>query len=96
MACACRLPCRRSLTTAQRALIALGFLDYEKAEASKRQGTRTDLQENSPEGFKQARDKAGERMHISGKAVDAAAKVTRVLPAAFYAAPKDPVFSPVL
>lgn len=74
MASAC---IHRNLTTSQRALIAAGFLAYEQAEAKKRSGTRTDLPANLPGGYSpgQARDKAGERMHVCGRTVDDAAKV---------------------
>jgi hypothetical protein len=59
---------------AWRALIAAGFLAYEKDQARLRQGARTDIKETFPESG-QARDKAGERMHVSGRTVDEAAKV---------------------
>jgi hypothetical protein len=67
----------RNLTTSQRAMIAAGFLEYEKAQAKKRSGTRTDLCENFHTGSKvgRASDKAGERMHVGGRTVDDAAKV---------------------
>jgi len=39
------------LTTGQRATAALDLLDYEKEEARKRQGRRTDLEQTSvPDG----------------------------------------------
>lgn len=65
----------RNLTTSQRALIAAGFLEYEREQARKRQGARTDIKENFPECSAQARDKAGARVHVSGRMVDDAAKV---------------------
>ncbi len=61
----------RSLNATQRAMVAAGFLEYERELARLRQialaGTRhPDLQEDLPEGSKgQARDKAGERMGVS-------------------------------
>ena len=66
----------RSLTPSQRAFIAAGFLEYEKAQAKSRQGSRKDIVETFPlsdEG--KSRDKAGERMHVSGRSVDDAAKI---------------------
>jgi len=69
----------------QRALIAVGFLEYERELAKARQialaGTRsTDLPENLPEGQPtgESRDKAGERMGVSGRSVgDAIRPVAR-------------------
>lgn len=75
----------RNLNASQRALIAAGFLEYEKAQARRRQAdlngkTKTVLVEDFPpataDGGK-ARDKAGERMQVSGRTVDDAAKVLK-------------------
>lgn len=67
----------RNLSASQRALIAAGFLEYEREQAKKRAGTRTDLCETFHTGSETGRasDKAGERMHVSGRTVDDAAKV---------------------
>ncbi len=71
----------RNLTTSQRALIAAGFLAYEQAEAKKRMaaggGDTRAGKANLPDPLTvgQARDKAGERMHVGGRTVDDAAKV---------------------
>lgn len=70
----------RSLNASQRALIAAGFLAYEQEKAKRRQlaaqnnNAAKAVQENFPE-LGQARDKAGERMQVSGRTVDEAAKV---------------------
>jgi osmotically-inducible protein OsmY len=60
-----------------RALIAAGFLEYEREQARKRhkggQGGVL-LQGDSPEANGQARDKAGARVGVGGKQVSDAAK----------------------
>ena len=61
------------------ALIAAGFLEYEREQARARQGARTDLVETFPPSEEgKARDKAGERMHVSGRTVDDAEPANRV------------------
>lgn len=73
----------RSLNASQRAMIAAGFLEYERAEARKRKvalsGRPADeVVENFPQppsDAGKARDKAGERMQVSGRTVDDAARV---------------------
>jgi hypothetical protein len=72
----------RSLSQSQRALIAAGFLTYEKEQARLRLsasgGDRKSGVETFPDPIAdagRARDKAGERMHVSGRTVDEAAKV---------------------
>lgn len=72
----------RSLSIGQRALIAVGFLEYERVQAKKRQATSSggknpQLKENFPEAVdsSQSRDKAGAQMHVSGRTVDEAARV---------------------
>lgn len=66
----------RSLNSSQRSLIAVGFLQYEQEQAKARQvalaGSRkSDLVENFPQGSDagKSRDKAGERMGVSGRSV---------------------------
>jgi len=72
----------RSLNATQRALIAAGFLEYEREQAKRRQielgkthgqTLRTNLSEGVEPG--RARDKAGARMGVSGQTVHAASKV---------------------
>lgn len=72
----------RSLNASQRAVIAAGFLEYEREQARKRMaeagavGGKSKGKEDFPDpSVGQARDKAGERMHVSGRTVDDAAKV---------------------
>lgn len=69
----------RNLKTSQRALVAAGFLEYERAQAKKRQAAlngRSELVENLPQADAgKARDKAGARMGVSGRTVDVAADV---------------------
>lgn len=70
----------RSLNTTQRAMIAAGFLAYEREQARKRQvelgrSHGSTLMGDFPEGVGTARDKAGERMGVDGKTVTDAAKV---------------------
>ena len=72
----------RNLKTSQRALVAAGFLEYERAQAKARLsasgGDRRSGKENLPDPIKsagQARDKAGARMGVSGRTVDVAADV---------------------
>jgi hypothetical protein len=66
----------RSLNASQRALIAAGFLEYEREQAKARLATSTGGADPRPmENFPQAesgaaRDKAGERMHVSGRIVE--------------------------
>lgn len=62
---------RRNLSASQRALVAAAFLDYERTASKKRQACGTGgnlLPENFPEAG-EARDKAGERMGVSGRTV---------------------------
>jgi len=61
----------RSLNQSQRSLIAAGFLAYEKAQAKARQlaSQNNNAGRSVPEKFPEqahgdARDKAGERMHV--------------------------------
>jgi hypothetical protein len=61
---------RHHLNTYQKAVVALGFLDFEKKDAKSRQGTRTDLMEpTSVNDFTQvagrADEKAADMVHIS-------------------------------
>ena len=72
----------RNLKTSQRALVAAGFLEYERAQAKARLsasgGDRRSGKENLPDPIQsagQARDKAGARMGVSGRTVDVAADV---------------------
>jgi hypothetical protein len=74
----------RSLNASQRALIAAGFLEYERGQAKGRMkeagavGGRAKGVEDFPPPFidhGKARDKAGARMHVSGRTVDDAEKV---------------------
>jgi hypothetical protein len=60
----------RSLTASQRALIAAGFMAYEREQAKARQLTGKHLPPTSPEG--DARDRAGARMHVAGSTVQLA------------------------
>ena len=68
-----------------RALIAAGFLEYEREQARARQALGSTapgktLVETFPQADDagKARDKAGERMHVSGRTVDDAAPANRV------------------
>ncbi len=74
----------RSLNASQRALIAAGFLAYEREQAKDRMavggavgGKSKGVEDFPPPSADsgKARDKAGERMHVSGRTVDDAAKV---------------------
>ena len=58
------------------ALIAAGFLEYEREQADRRMKAGGHPPETFPEGSTgEARDKAGERMHASGRTVDDAVRV---------------------
>ncbi len=73
----------RSLTTGQRALIAVGFKRYESEQAKLRQGTRTDLGKDFPVNCSEssapseARERAGARMGVSGASVERAERVLK-------------------
>lgn len=74
----------RSLNPTQRALIAAGFLEYERLQARNRQksslkqGDHSPVPVNLPERDKgEARDKAGARVGIGGKQVSDAANVIK-------------------
>lgn len=57
-------------------MVAASFMEYETMEAKKRQGSRNDIKEPIPEcSNAQARDKAGERLGVSGRYVGDAVKV---------------------
>ena len=73
---------RRNLTSYSRAELALRYEDILKAEAKKRQGTRTDLQpENIPEIFPgssasgETREQIGKLAGLSGKTIDSVKKI---------------------
>ncbi len=67
---------RRHLSESQRAMIAVKIKPMFEQEAKQRQGARTDVQENLPEGtFGQSRDKAAKTLGISGRTVTSAEKV---------------------
>jgi len=81
-----------ALNLSQRALIAAGFLEYEQERAETRQIAAQNnnagraVPENFPEleATGEARDKAGERMHVSGRSVtDAKSIMDKVTPARF-------------
>ena len=62
---------RRDLTQSQAAAIAVYALPLYKAEAEERQGTRTDLQAQMPEGERgQARDHAARAFNVSPRYVE--------------------------
>jgi len=73
----------RSLSTSQRALIAAGFLAYEKEQARTRMLAGKHPPATLPEGSEKgdARDIAGARMHVSGNTVSRAAVVLANAPA---------------
>lgn len=77
----------RSLSATQRAMVAAGFLEYEREQARKRQshgetGPGKTLVEDFPPALNgKARDKAGERMGVSGKSVtDAEHVMSKAVP----------------
>lgn len=62
---------RRHLDAKQKAVFGYAWKAWEAAEAKKRQGTRTDIPETFPESATgDSRDKAGERVGVSGKSID--------------------------
>lgn len=71
----------RNLSSSQRAMIAFGFLEYEKELAKTRQvelgrSHGAPLQTDKPEGVKgQARERAGARLGVGGTTVSKAARV---------------------
>lgn len=72
---------RRHLTTGQKAMFGAEWKKHEAEEAKKRQGARTDIVETFPLGDTgKARDKAGERVGVSGKSVDKAEAIKEVAP----------------
>lgn len=74
----------RSLSATQRALVAAGFLEYEREQARKRMESGVNQHspvENLPQGSGKARDKAGSRMGVSGKSVtDAEHVMSKAVP----------------
>lgn len=72
---------RRHLDVKQKAVFGLAWKVWEAAEAKKRQGTRTDIVETFPQGDTgKARDKAGERVGVSGKSIDKIGVVAEFAP----------------
>lgn len=78
---------RRHLTTGQRSASALKLLDYEKAEARERQGTRTDLDPTSgatdhkvDEEASKAASRAGGKFGVSRSSVERARTVAEERP----------------
>ncbi|MCL6559919.1 MAG: ParB N-terminal domain-containing protein [Firmicutes bacterium] len=88
---------RRHLTSSQRAAIAVQFLDFERIEAKKRQGTRTDLMskanfsakipesEFSESEWGEAREKAAAKVKASPRYVQEAANLKKQNPEMFEA-----------
>ena len=79
---------RRHLTTAQRAALAVQLLPFEEDAARRRQGTRTDLHQNSDRssnGNGQALDLAGKRVGISRDSVWRARRLSDDAPDVFAA-----------
>ncbi len=78
---------RRHLTPGQRSAVAAELLPMLAAEARKRQGFRTDLQDNFSANLRgsdgKASDKAGEMLGVSGRSVEHAANVQRHAPEVF-------------
>lgn len=69
---------RRHLDAGQRAMAAAKAKPMFEAEAKARQGARTDIQANLPEGKRgQARDHAARVMNVSPRSVESAARVLR-------------------
>ena len=68
---------RRNLNESQRGMLAVGLKNLYSAEAKERQGTRTDIPANLPEGYEpgEARDKAAIDMNVSARTVQSAEKV---------------------
>jgi hypothetical protein len=68
---------RRHLSESQRAMVGARFLEYQKARTREREHARkTRTVENLPQSSPgKSRDKAGERVNVSGKSIEAAAKV---------------------
>ena len=73
---------RRQLTTGQKAMFGQAKFEHEKKDASKRQGTRTDIPALVPEGFDpgDSRDKVASQLGIGGKSLDMAATISRESP----------------
>ena len=75
---------RRHLTTEQKAALGVSIKAYEAERAKERQGTRTDIVENFPQGDAgKARDKAGEAVGVAGKTIDKAEKIAEAAPDVF-------------
>jgi hypothetical protein len=72
---------RRHLSTKQLAVFGLAWVDHEKQQAKKRQGTRTDIVETfPPSDTGKSRDKVGERVGTSGRSIDKIATVAEHAP----------------
>lgn len=72
---------RRHLDTKRKAIFGARWQEYEKLAAKERQGTRTDIKETFPEcSTGQSRDKAGERVGVSGRSISKVAVVTEFAP----------------
>jgi protein gp37 len=72
---------RRHLSTKQLAVFGLAWVEHEKQEAKKRQGTRTDISEIFRECEKgRTSDKVGERVGTSGRSIDKIAAVAEHAP----------------
>ena len=67
---------RRHLDESQRALVGARIKPMFEAEAKERQGQRTDIRANLPEGGR-ARDDAAAAVNVSSRSVESASKVLR-------------------
>ena len=90
----------RSLNASQRAMIAVGFLEYESQQANARMvlGVKsTDPMKNFryPETQGEASDKAGERMGVSGRSVSEADRVRWLYLIGRVVAPNAPASLPI-
>jgi len=71
---------RRHLTAGQRAMVAVALLPKLEARARARQGARTDLRADSPEGGRRARDFAARAVGVSPRSVADAKRLTAEAP----------------
>ena len=73
---------RRDLSVGQRAIFGMEWKKHEMPAAKKRQGRRNDIQDDRPECSDQgqSRDKAGERVGVSGRSIDRAIAIAEYAP----------------
>lgn len=73
---------RRHLSSGERAAVAARYVSFFEEEAKRRQGTRTDIVANLPQGtdFGRSRDKAADMFNVSARTVATAKKVMEQAP----------------